>query len=164
MAQLALKMALSHSDDRHIPFFDGTVLPERIELTVLEVGKWFLRKHGGDRHARMLQKREFNICEVSLSSNLMAKAGRCRSRRFRSFPAGCMEGMKVNFEVQARNGIISIPLPAPEKPIDLSYLKQAQKELAINIRGVILNLPHSTSSELDPWSRADLRLCVFDAL
>jgi hypothetical protein len=128
MAQLALKMALSH-DDRHIPFFDGTVLPEGIELTVLEVGEWFLRKHGGDRHARMLQKREFDICEVSLSSNLMAKAGRCRSRRFRSFPAGCMEGMKMNFEVQARDGLISLPLPAPEKPIDLSYLKQAQKEL-----------------------------------
>lgn len=40
-----------------------------------------------------------------------------------------MEGMKVNIEVQARDGLISPPLPAPEKHIDLSYLRQAQKEL-----------------------------------
>ena len=40
-----------------------------------------------------------------------------------------MEGMKVNIEVQARDGLISPPLPPPEKLIDLSYLKQAQKEL-----------------------------------
>ena len=40
-----------------------------------------------------------------------------------------MEGMKVNIEVQARDGLISPPLPPPEKHIDLSYLKQAQKEL-----------------------------------
>lgn len=40
-----------------------------------------------------------------------------------------MEGMKVNIEVQARDGLISPPLPPPEKHVDLSYLKQAQKEL-----------------------------------
>jgi hypothetical protein len=38
MAQLALKIALSHYD-RHIAFFDGTVRPEGIDLTVLEVGE-----------------------------------------------------------------------------------------------------------------------------
>jgi ABC-type nitrate/sulfonate/bicarbonate transport system substrate-binding protein len=40
-----------------------------------------------------------------------------------------MEGMKVNIEVQARDGLITPPLPPPEKHIDLSYLRQAQKEL-----------------------------------
>lgn len=40
-----------------------------------------------------------------------------------------MEGMKVNIEVQARDGLISPPLPPPEKHVDLSYLRQAQKEL-----------------------------------
>jgi len=40
-----------------------------------------------------------------------------------------IEGMKVNIEVQARDGLISPPLPPPEKHIDLSYLRQAQKEL-----------------------------------
>jgi 4,5-dihydroxyphthalate decarboxylase len=73
MAQLKLTMALSHYD-RHIPFFDGTVSPDGIDLTVLEVGESIPRKHGGDRHSRMLQKGEFDICELSLSSYLMAKS------------------------------------------------------------------------------------------
>lgn len=41
-----------------------------------------------------------------------------------------IEGMRINIEVQARDGLISPPLPAVEKHIDLSYLRQAQKELA----------------------------------
>jgi 4,5-dihydroxyphthalate decarboxylase len=73
MAQLALKMALSHYD-RHIPFFDGTVRPEGIDLTVLEVGESTPLRHGANRHARMLQHGEFDVCEVSLSSYLMAKS------------------------------------------------------------------------------------------
>jgi ABC-type nitrate/sulfonate/bicarbonate transport system substrate-binding protein len=40
-----------------------------------------------------------------------------------------LEGMKINIEVQARDGVIAPPLPPPEKHIDLSYLRQAQKEL-----------------------------------
>jgi NitT/TauT family transport system substrate-binding protein len=40
-----------------------------------------------------------------------------------------LEGMRVNIEVQARDGLISPPLPPPEKHIDLSYLRQAQKEV-----------------------------------
>lgn len=40
-----------------------------------------------------------------------------------------MEGMKVNIEVQAKDGLLSPPLPAPDKHLDLSYLRQAQKEL-----------------------------------
>jgi 4,5-dihydroxyphthalate decarboxylase len=73
MAQVALKMALSHYD-RHMPFFDDTVRPEGIDLTVLEVGESIPLRHGGDRHARMLQHGEFDICEVSLSSYLMTKS------------------------------------------------------------------------------------------
>ena len=82
MAQLKLTMALSHYD-RHIPFFDGTVSPEGIDLTVLEVGESIPRKHGGERHTRMLQHREFDICEVSLSSYLMAKS---RGMSFTAIP------------------------------------------------------------------------------
>ena len=73
MAKLKLTMALSHYD-RHIPFFDGTVVAEDVELTVLEVGQSYPLRHGVDRHERMLQKREFDICELSLSSYLMAKS------------------------------------------------------------------------------------------
>ncbi len=42
-----------------------------------------------------------------------------------------LEGLKVNIEVQARDGFIKGPLPPPEKYVDLSYLRQAQKELGI---------------------------------
>jgi 4,5-dihydroxyphthalate decarboxylase len=72
MAQLKLSMALSHYD-RHIPFFDGSARAEGVDLQVLEVGQSSPLKHGQDRHERMLQKREFDICELSLSSYLIAK-------------------------------------------------------------------------------------------
>jgi 4,5-dihydroxyphthalate decarboxylase len=73
MARTKLTMALSHYD-RHIPFFDGTVQPENIDLTVLQVGQSESLKHGSERHERMLQKGEFDIAELSLSSYLMAKS------------------------------------------------------------------------------------------
>jgi len=73
MANLRLTLALSHYD-RHIPFFDGSVKSEGVDLQVLEVGQSQPLKHGQDRHERMLQKREFDICELSLSSYLIAKS------------------------------------------------------------------------------------------
>ena len=42
-----------------------------------------------------------------------------------------LEGLKVNIEVQARDGVLKEPLPPPEKYVDLSYIKQAQKELGL---------------------------------
>lgn len=73
MAQLELTMALSHYD-RHLPLFDGSVQAEGVDLQVLEVGQSNPLKHGQDRHERMLQKSEFDICELSLSSYLIAKS------------------------------------------------------------------------------------------
>lgn len=73
MADLKLTVALSHYD-RHIPLFDGSVKPEGIDLTVLEVGQSSPLRHGSGRHDRMLQKGEFDVAEVSLSSYLMAKS------------------------------------------------------------------------------------------
>ena len=73
MAQIKLNMALSHYD-RHVPLFDGSVQAEGIDLQVLEVGQSKPLKHSRDRHERMLQKHEFDVCELSLSSYLMAKS------------------------------------------------------------------------------------------
>jgi 4,5-dihydroxyphthalate decarboxylase len=73
MAGLKLTMALSHYD-RHIPLFEGSVQAEGVDLQVLEVGQSEPLKHGRDRHERMLQKSEFDVCELSLSSYLMAKS------------------------------------------------------------------------------------------
>ena len=42
-----------------------------------------------------------------------------------------LEGLKVNIQVQARDGVLKEPLPPPEKYVDLSYIKQAQKELGL---------------------------------
>jgi hypothetical protein len=42
-----------------------------------------------------------------------------------------LEGLKVNIEVQFRDGILKEPLPGPEKYVDQSYVKQAQKELGL---------------------------------
>lgn len=73
MANFSLTMALSHYD-RHMPLFDGSVTAEGVDLQVLEVGQSHPLKHGQDRHERMLQKSEFDICELSLSSYLIAKS------------------------------------------------------------------------------------------
>jgi len=42
-----------------------------------------------------------------------------------------LTGLKVNITVQAQDGVLKEPLPSPEKYIDLSYLRQAQKELGL---------------------------------
>src|ERR1043166_7673609 len=42
-----------------------------------------------------------------------------------------LSGLKVNIEVQAQDGIIRGQLPPPEKYVDSSYLRQAQKELGL---------------------------------
>jgi NitT/TauT family transport system substrate-binding protein len=42
-----------------------------------------------------------------------------------------LSGLKVNIEVQAQDGIIKGSLPPAEKYIDLSYLREAQKELGL---------------------------------
>jgi 4,5-dihydroxyphthalate decarboxylase len=73
MAETKLTLALSHYD-RHIPLFDGSVTLPGVTLQVLEVGQSSPLKHGQDRHERMLQKGEFDICELSLSSYLIAKS------------------------------------------------------------------------------------------
>ena len=73
MANPKLTIALSHYD-RHVPFFDGTIRPEGIDLNVLIVGQSDHQRDGEERHERMLQKAEFDISELSLSSYLMAKS------------------------------------------------------------------------------------------
>ncbi len=40
-----------------------------------------------------------------------------------------LDGLKINVEVQVQDGLVKEPAPAAERFTDLSYLKQAQKEL-----------------------------------
>jgi 4,5-dihydroxyphthalate decarboxylase len=71
MANLPLTIALEHYD-RHVPFFEGTVAPEGVDLTVLNVGQSAPGRHGLRRHERMLAG-EFDVGELSCSSYLMAR-------------------------------------------------------------------------------------------
>jgi 4,5-dihydroxyphthalate decarboxylase len=73
MAKPKLTLALSHYD-RHVPFFDGSVQAQGVDLNVLIVGQSDRQRDGEDRHERMLQKGEFDVAELSLSSYLMAKS------------------------------------------------------------------------------------------
>ena len=59
--------------DRHVPFFtDAIAPPEGIEIKPLEVGIDHTHRNGRDRHERMLRNNEFDICELSFSSYIMA--------------------------------------------------------------------------------------------
>jgi 4,5-dihydroxyphthalate decarboxylase len=74
MPRLTLSIALERYD-RHVPFFMGTVTPpEDVEIKALEVGMMPPRRDGVDRHGRMLRDREFDVCELSLASYIMAKS------------------------------------------------------------------------------------------
>lgn len=73
MKKLRLTIALSLYD-RHIPFFDGTLtLPKNVELNVLQAGQSTPLRDGINRHERMIKNKEFDVCELSLSSYIMAK-------------------------------------------------------------------------------------------
>lgn len=72
MTNPTLTFAVSHYD-RYVPFFDGSVQPTGFDLRVLHVGQSEEGRHGRNRHERMLQESEFDVCELSLSSYLMAR-------------------------------------------------------------------------------------------
>lgn len=59
--------------DRHVPFFTGAVpMPDGLEILPLEVGIDHIHRNGRDRHERMIRDGEFDICELSFSSYIMA--------------------------------------------------------------------------------------------
>jgi 4,5-dihydroxyphthalate decarboxylase len=72
MPNLDLSIALERYD-RHVPFFMGSVpAPEGLTLRPFEVGMAPPRRDGVDRHRRFLEDGEFDICETSLSSHIIA--------------------------------------------------------------------------------------------
>jgi len=76
MKKQTFTMALERHD-RHMPFFMGAVqYPDGVEIVPLEIGVGIQggRRDGQDRHGRMFRDREFDICEQSLSSYIMARS------------------------------------------------------------------------------------------
>ena len=69
---MQLSLALDRYD-RHFPFFDGTVQPPPgVTLKTYQVGQSVELRDGQSRHERMLHGQEFDLCEFSMSSYLMA--------------------------------------------------------------------------------------------
>jgi ABC-type nitrate/sulfonate/bicarbonate transport system substrate-binding protein len=54
-----------------------------------------------------------------------------RNKVFPTDGSVTLNGLRVNIEVQFRDGILKKPLPEPEKYVDQSYVRQAQKELGL---------------------------------
>ena len=76
MKKRTLKIALDRLD-RHVPFFmDGVAAPHGVELRPLEVGLVNPESYrdGADRHGRMFRDHEFDICEQSLASYIIARS------------------------------------------------------------------------------------------
>ncbi len=82
MANVPLSIALEHYD-RHMPWVEGTARPKGIDATTLIIGQ---DGAGGRRHERMLLHREFDVCELSLGSYVMAKARGARLTAIPVFP------------------------------------------------------------------------------
>ena len=108
MSKPKLTIALSHYD-RHVPFFDGTVQPEAIDLNVLIVGQSDRQRDGEERHERTLQKAEFDAAELSLSSYLMAKSRGMPFTAIPVFPRRLFSLSQMWVNIEARI----------ERPIDL---------------------------------------------
>jgi 4,5-dihydroxyphthalate decarboxylase len=126
MANLRLLMALSHYD-RHIPFFDGSVQVDGVDLQVLEVGQSSPLKHGQDRHERMLQKGEFDICELSLSNYLVAKS---RGMPFTAIPVFPRRLFSLSQMWVNANAGIQSPLDLIGKKVGLSTFQTTLSVLA----------------------------------
>ena len=126
MAQSRLTMALSHYD-RHIPLFDRSVQVEGIDLDVLEVGQSNPLKHGQDRHERMLQKGEFDICELSLSSYLIAKS---RGMPFTAIPVFPRRLFSLSQMWVNENAEINSPRDLIGKKVGLSTFQTTLSVLA----------------------------------
>ncbi len=142
MADLRLSMALSHYD-RHIPFFDGSVQVNGVNLQVLEVGQSSPLKHGQDRHERMLQKGEFDICELSLSNYLVDKSRGMPFTAIPVFPRRLFSLSQMWVNVDA--GIDS-----PQQLIDRKIgLSTFQTTLSVLARGDL------QSEYAVPWRKID---------
>jgi 4,5-dihydroxyphthalate decarboxylase len=127
MANLKLTMALAHYD-RHIPFFDGSLkVPDGLDLTVLQVGQSAPLKDGADRHERMIQKREFDVAEVSLSSYLMAKSRRVPLTAVPVFPRRLFSQSQIYVNIRAH---IESPTDLIGKKVGLSSFQTTLSVLA----------------------------------
>ncbi|MDA0797634.1 MAG: 4,5-dihydroxyphthalate decarboxylase [Chloroflexi bacterium] len=122
--ELRISMALEHYD-RHMPFLDGSLHPKGLDINVQ-----FVAVEGeGKRHERMLSRQEWDACELSLGSYIMAKARDANLTAIPVFPRRLFSQSQMY--VNANAGI--------EKPSDLVgkrvALRSFQTTLSILAKG-----------------------------
>ena len=117
--------------DRHLPFFDGTVLlPAALQnLRVHQVGQHGALRDGAHRHERMLRDGEFDAAETSLASYIVARSCGRPFTAIPVFPRRLFSQGQIF--VHARSGI--------ETPADLAGrtvgLQSFQTTLAVLAKG-----------------------------
>ncbi len=128
-----------------MPFFDGTVvLPDGLELDVLQVGQQQQLRDGMKRHRRMLVDREFDAAETSFSSYIVARSQGLPFTAIPVFPRRLFSQGQVY--VNADAGI--------ETPADLAGkkigLQSFQTTLAVLAKGDLAT-DHGVSLESVHW-------------
>ena len=116
--------------DRHMPFFTGAIqMPPGIEIKPLEVGIDHSHRDGRNRHERMIRDAEFDICELYLSSYIMATERQASFTAITVFPRRLFS--QNHIYVRTDSGI--------KKPSDLKgcrvALRQFQTTLSVLFKG-----------------------------
>ena len=148
--------------DRHVPLFLGDVPgPSGLRYEALEVGMVPPRRHGIDRHGRMLRDLEFDAAEVSLASYIIARQRGAPLTAIPVFPRRLFSQNHVF--VNRRAGI--------ERPQDLAGKKVGlwafQVTMSVLFKGDLKSyygVPweslqwHTQHPEEMPWSHPDVKL------
>jgi len=124
------------------PLIDGSVRPDGVELTILT------DMDSATRHWRMIRNREFDICELSMSSYLMAK-----------FKEEALTAIPVFLHRRFRHGFIFVNAShGIEKPTDLIErkvgLRNFQATANLWIRGILEHEHHVPHKKLH-WYAQD---------
>lgn len=148
--------------DRHVPLFLGDVPgPAGLRYQALEVGMVPPRRHGIDRHGRMLRDLEFDAAEVSLASYIIARQRGAPLTAIPVFPRRLFS--QNHIFVNRRGGI--------ERAQDLAGKKVGlwafQVTMSVLFKGDLKSyygVPweslqwHTQHPEEMPWSHPDVKL------
>ena len=110
--------------DRHEPPLEGAPEHPVLELAVTEVNQSSRGRYGSERHERFLPAFEFDVCELSLSSYLVAVGRglpvraipafpRCLGKRLRAQPSKPRLVHRTDARPRPRLGGHASPQPGP---------------------------------------------------
>jgi 4,5-dihydroxyphthalate decarboxylase len=82
MSKVTVSIALEHYN-RTVPFLEQGITSDKLEINLMVISHADRERR---RHARMIHDLEFDVCELSLSSYIMAKASGCPVTAIPIFP------------------------------------------------------------------------------